>query len=85
MCAGTWNRNTGGGIANYTYCNFPNPLPSTGGLPYGIAYITASANSVTSNPVEIFVHPQVTSVTLVGPQHMPFAGPDGHARRAGLL
>ncbi len=68
MCAGTWNRNTGGGIANYTYCTPPNPLPSTDGLPYGIAYITASASSVTSNPVEVFVHPQVTSVTLEGPK-----------------
>jgi hypothetical protein len=67
LCAGTWNRNTGGGIANYTYCYFPNPPPSTGGLPYGVAYVTASANSVSSNPVEIYVHPQVTSVTLVGP------------------
>ncbi len=67
LCAGTWNRNTGGGIANYTICSFPNPLPSTGGLPYGSAYITASANSVTSNPVEIYVHPQVTSVALAGP------------------
>jgi len=68
MCAGTWNRNTGGGIADYTICSKPNPLPSTGGLPYGIAYITASAQSVSSNPVEVFVHAQVTSVTLVGPQ-----------------
>jgi len=68
ICAGTWNRNTGGGIADYTICNKPNPPPSTGGLPYGIAYITASAQSVTSNPVEVFVHAQVTSVTLVGPQ-----------------
>jgi len=65
ICAGTWNRNTGGGIANYTYCNKPNPLPSTGGLPYATAYITASAASVTSNPVEVYVHAQVTSVTLV--------------------
>ena len=65
ICAGTWNRNTGGGIANYTICNFPDPLPSTNGLPYGIAYITASANSVTSNPVTVYVHPQVTSVSLV--------------------
>src|ERR1035437_7498839 len=32
MCAGTWNRNTGGGIANYTICSFPNPLPSTSAL-----------------------------------------------------
>jgi len=68
LCAGTWNRNTGGGIANYTICNYPNPLPDTGGLPYGTAYITASANSVTSNPVEVYVHAQVTSVTLAGPQ-----------------
>ena len=67
ICAGRWNRNTGGGIANYTICSFPNPLPSTGGLPYATAYITASANSITSNPVEVYVHAQVTSVTLVGP------------------
>jgi hypothetical protein len=68
LCAGTWNRNTGGGIPNYTICQFPTPLPSTGGLPYGTAYITASAASVTSNPVEVYVHAQVTSVTLAGPQ-----------------
>jgi hypothetical protein len=65
MCAGTWNRNTGGGIANYTICNKPDPLPSTNGLPYAIAYVTASANSVTSNPVQVYVHAQVTSVNLV--------------------
>ena len=67
ICAGTWNRNSGGGIANYTICGFPSPLPSTNGLPYGSAYITASADSITSNPVEIYVHPQVTSVQLAGP------------------
>ncbi len=33
ICAGTWNRNSGGGIADYTICNFPNPLPNTGGCP----------------------------------------------------
>ena len=65
MCAGTWNRNSGGGIPDYTVCTPPNPLPSTGGLPYGITYVTASAQSVTSNPVEVFVHAQVTSVSLV--------------------
>src|SRR5271165_6483888 len=68
MCAGTWNRNSGGGIANHTIRQFSNPLPSTGGLPYGTAFITASAASVTSNPVEVYVHAQVTSVTLAGPQ-----------------
>ncbi len=68
ICAGIWNRNTGGGIANYTYCIPPNPLPATNGLPFATAYVTASANSVTSNPVEIYIHPQPTSITLVGPK-----------------
>lgn len=65
LCAGTWNRNTGGGIADYTYCNYPNPLPSTGGLPYAVAYITATAYSVTSNPVPVYIHAPVTAISLV--------------------
>jgi len=68
ICAGTWNRNTGGGVADYTYCSVPSPLPSTSGLPYSVAYITATAQTVTSNPVKVFVHSQVSSVALVGPQ-----------------
>jgi hypothetical protein len=64
MCAGTWNRNSGGGIADYTICSFPKPQPSTNGLPYASAYITASASSVTSNPVQVFVHAQVSSIAL---------------------
>lgn len=64
LCAGTWNRNSGGGIPDYTICSPPNPLPKTGGLPYGTAYISASADSVTSNPVEVYVHAQVSSVAL---------------------
>ena len=51
ICAGTWNRNSGGGIADYTICNFPNPMPNTGGLPYSTTYISASAkSSATSLP-----------------------------------
>jgi hypothetical protein len=64
ICAGTWNRNTGGGIADYTVCNKPDPLPTTNGLPYSTAYITATANSVTSNAVAVYVHAQATSVAL---------------------
>ena len=64
MCAGRWNRNSGGGITDYTICNYPSPLPNTTGLPYASAYITASANSVTSNPVQVFVHAQVSSIAL---------------------
>src|ERR1700722_3902480 len=68
LCAGTWNRNTGGGIANYTICNNPNPMPNTGGLPYASAFITAAANGVTSNPVQVFIAPHATDVVLAGPQ-----------------
>jgi hypothetical protein len=65
MCAGTWNRRSGGGIPDYTICNKPNPLPSTNGLPYATAYVTATASSITSNQVQVFVHAQVTAVSLV--------------------
>lgn len=65
ICAGTWNRNSGGGIADYTTCTAPNPLPKTGGLPYATAYVTASVQTVTSNPVEVFVHAQVSAISLV--------------------
>lgn len=64
ICAGVWNRNSGGGIPDFTICNIPNPLPTTNGLPYTSAYISASANSVTSNPVQVFVHAAVSSVSL---------------------
>lgn len=64
ICAGTWNRNSGGGIADYTICSAPSPTPSTSGLPYATAYISASANSVTSNPVEVYVHAPVSSINL---------------------
>jgi trimeric autotransporter adhesin len=64
ICAGLWNRNSGGGIADYTICNPPNPTPNTGGLPFSTAFITASANSITSNPVEVYVHAPVSSIAL---------------------
>jgi hypothetical protein len=59
LCGGTWNRNTGGGIPDYTVCN---PTGKS-----GTAYITASADGVTSNPLPIFIHPLVTSIVLGGP------------------
>ena len=67
MCAGTWNRNSAGGIPNFTICYFPNPLPNTNGLPYAPAYITATAGGVTSNAITIIVHPKITTVALSGP------------------
>jgi trimeric autotransporter adhesin len=74
ICAGTWNRNSGGGIPDYTFCNNPNPLPSTGGLPYAIAYITATADSVTSNPVAVYIHAPISSISLVT-NSVPSTGP----------
>src|ERR1039457_4245492 len=59
ICGGTWNRNSGGGIPDYTYC-----IPTNKS---GTAYISASAAGVTSNPLPIFVHPVVTSIVLGGP------------------
>ena len=59
LCAGTWNRNSGGGIADFTYCT---PTGKS-----GIAYVAASFNGATSNPLPIFVHPVVTSIVLGGP------------------
>ena len=59
LCAGNWNRNTGGGIADYTTCNV------TGNT--GTAYIVASPNGGavgSSNPIPIYVHPVVTSIQL---------------------
>ena len=56
ICAGTWNRNSGGGIADFTFCT-PGPVS-------GLSYITASAQGVTSNSIPVYVHPVVTSVVL---------------------
>jgi len=64
MCAGRWNRNSGGGIADYTICNAPSPPPNSNGLPFGTAFVTAAADSVTSNPVEVFVHAPVSAINL---------------------
>jgi hypothetical protein len=65
LCAGTWNRNSGGGIPNYTVCNIPSPLPTTSGLPYVTAGVTATGQGVTSNQVTVYTHAQVTSLSLV--------------------
>lgn len=59
LCAGTWNRNSGAGIVDYSVCT-PN-----GGE--GVAYITASAGAVVSNPIAVYVHPVITSIVLSPP------------------
>jgi hypothetical protein len=59
LCAGTWNRNTGGGIPDYTTCN------ETGNS--GEVYVVASGSGANSNPLPIFIHPKVTNVVLGSP------------------
>lgn len=59
LCGGTWNRNTGGGIADYTTCI---PTGKT-----GTAYITAAATGGAvgnSNSIPVYIHPIVTSLQL---------------------
>jgi trimeric autotransporter adhesin len=59
LCGGTWNRNSGGGVADFTTCNATNIT--------GEVFVVASASGVSSNPLPIFIHPTVTSVVLGKP------------------
>jgi hypothetical protein len=59
LCAGTWNRNSGGGVADFTTCN------ETGNS--GEVYVVASGGGANSNPLPIFIHPKVTSIVLGSP------------------
>ena len=59
VCGGTWNRNTGGGIADFTTCIPPAATPST-----SLAYVTATANGSVSNAIPVYVHPVVTGIVL---------------------
>jgi hypothetical protein len=59
LCGGTWNRNSGGGVPDYTTCT------ATGKT--GVAYVTAEANGIVSNQLPVYVHPVVTSVVLGAP------------------
>ena len=56
VCAGTWNRLSAGGIPDYTICT-PPTAPGT-------ATITASLGGVTSNPFTVYVHPQISGISI---------------------
>lgn len=68
LCAGSWNRNSGGGIADFTTCNVTGKS--------GVAYVTAAADATTSNPVPVYIHPVVTSIVLGSPTADCKADPD---------
>jgi trimeric autotransporter adhesin len=69
ICAGTWNRNSPGDTSNFTICTPPagstvsafNGCVSTA---CGTIQITASGGGVTTNPVNIYIHPPITSMTI---------------------
>lgn len=66
VCGGTWNRNSGNGVPDFTTCIPPLPGSQIYQANGGVAFLTASGGGVTSNPVPVFVHPPVTSVVLGG-------------------
>ena len=56
LCAGTWNRNNASGVPDFTFCTATNVS--------GVAQLTASGGGANSNKVLVYVHPQVTSISL---------------------
>lgn len=68
ICAGTWNRYSQGLVAPYTVCTPPSgaSLGSCNGSnsACGVAQITATGGSVTSNPVNVYIHPPITSISI---------------------
>ena len=63
VCAGTWNRNQGGGIPDFTTCT---PYATTPPKYYALVTATAT-DGVVSNPIPVYVHPVVTSIVLGSP------------------
>jgi trimeric autotransporter adhesin len=61
VCAGSWNRNTGAGIKDYTTCTAPATTPTT-----HLAYVTATADGATSNSIPVWTHATVASVQITG-------------------
>jgi hypothetical protein len=69
ICAGTWNRNSPGGVSNFTICTPPSgaTLSSFAGCAAancGTVQITATGGAVTTNPVNVYIHPPITSITI---------------------
>lgn len=58
VCGGTWNRNTGGGILDYSVCTPPATTTAN------TALITTTANGAVSNAIQVYVHAPVTGVAL---------------------
>jgi len=71
VCAGTWNRYSQGLVPPYTVCTPPSGAAEgscgTAASPNpacGVTQVTATGAGVTSNPVNIYVHPPITSIVI---------------------
>lgn len=69
ICAGTWNRNSPGGVPDFSICTPPSgaSLSSFSGCTSstcGTAQVTAQGGGATSNPVNVYIHPPITSITI---------------------
>ncbi len=69
ICAGTWNRNSPGGVPNFSICTPPTGSSLTSfagctGSTCGTVQVTATGGAVTSNPVNVYIHPPITSMTI---------------------
>jgi trimeric autotransporter adhesin len=64
VCAGTWNRNVGGGVPDYSVCTPPSASVTGSNSAPQVAYVTASADGVSSNPIPVYIHPVVTSIVV---------------------
>lgn len=69
ICAGTWNRNSPGGVSDFSICTPPAGSSLSGfqgctTSSCGTVQITATGAGVTSNPVNVYIHPPITSMTI---------------------
>jgi hypothetical protein len=69
VCAGTWNRNSPGGVPDFSICTPPAGASLSGfqgctSSTCGTAQLTASGAAVTSNPVNVYIHPPISSITI---------------------
>ena len=69
LCAGTWNRNSPGGVPDFSICTPPagaslSAFQGCTSSTCGTVQVTASGAAVTSNPVNVYIHPPISSITI---------------------
>ncbi len=71
ICAGSWNRYSQGLVPPYTVCTPPSGASlsncgtaSSPNSACGVAQVTATGGSVTSNPVNVYIHPPISSISI---------------------